>query len=405
VLEAIEPARLATSDGHDALREAWSVLGDWLSAQGDVRGELITIDETLAYVDGPGRARLLGRRDKLLAHWIPRWLGTYAKLDGQTRPIHLAWDHGFIAAARVGPGAGKYDLTRWRTGLRDLVPVLATLLSHPLTLLMQQLRVGELDPRSVRDIARALPLLRLARRPALIRLELGGVSGGSWARDETGQHRQRVELVKIGSLAPLALASEWAPRLAALRIVGAELRVFPPLPQLRVLELQVPALDEELRRWLVEGPWPQLERLWVRCTHTNDPWCRTGAPGLDVEGPGLDELLTAMTQAPLRELGLDGPAALDRILEHAIERPLELAELRLFSLTETDVDALLEAHDFFAGVDRIVLEHCTISRRWPELERRYGARLHRSDETFGIIGEPEGDELRESLFDAPAWKH
>lgn len=399
VLEALDPARQATPEGPDLLREAWSVLGDWLSARGDVRGELISIDETLAYVDGPGRARLLGRRDKLLAQWIPRWLGDYGKLDGPDRPISLAWDHGFIAAARVGTEPGGLDLSRWRLGLRDLVPVLDTMLSHPLSLPMQQLRIGELDPRSRRDLARALPLLQIGRRPALIRLELGGVSRGRWARDETGNLRQRVALARIGSLAPLALASDWAPRLAALRIVGTELRVFPPLPQLRVLELQVPTLDEELRRWLVEGPWPQLERMWVRCTHLNDPWY--GASG--AEGPGLEQLLAAMSQAPLRELGLQGASALDSLLEHAIGRPLVLAELRLFSLAENAVDALLEGHDFFGGVERIVLEDCEIVRRWPELERRYGPRLQRCDETFGVVGEREGNELRESLFDAPGW--
>jgi predicted DNA-binding WGR domain protein len=400
VLEALDPARLAAPEGFDALRGAWSVLGDWLSARGDVRGELIAIDETLAYVDGPGRMRLSGRRDKLLAEWIPRWLGEYGKLDGPDRPISLAWDHGFIAAARVGTAPGELDLSRWRLGLRDLVPVLDTLLSHPLSLPIQQLRIGELDPRSRRDLARALPLLQLELRPALIRLELGGVSRGRWARDETGNLRQRVALARIGSLAPLALASDWAPRLAALRIVGTELRVFPPLPQLRVLELHAPTLDEELRRWLVEGPWPQLERLWVRCTHLNDPWFNAG--GAD-DPPGLDELLTAIVRAPLRELGLQGPTALDRVLEHAIGRPLALAELRLFSLPENAVDALLEAHDFFEGVERIVLEDCQIVRRWAELEQRYGARLHRCDATFGVVGEREGSDLRESIFDAPGW--
>jgi hypothetical protein len=169
------------------------------------------------------------------------------------------------------------------------------------------------------------------------------------------------------------------------------------LPQLRVLELQAPTLDEELRRWLVEGPWPKLERLWIRCTQHKDPWSSG-------EGPELDELLVAMSQAPLRELGLQGPTALDRVLEYAIGYPLELAELRLFGLGEAAVDALLEAHDFFMGVDRIVLESCDIVRRLPELERRYGARLHRCSETFGVVGERDGSDLREALFDAPGWR-
>src|SRR5690606_31158928 len=97
VVDALAPERLTTPEGVAALQAAWSVLGDWLAARGDVRGELVTIDETLSYVDGRGREQLLARRDQLLAEWIPRWFGEYGKLDGPGYPIGLGWDHGFIA--------------------------------------------------------------------------------------------------------------------------------------------------------------------------------------------------------------------------------------------------------------------------------------------------------------------
>ncbi|PRP91539.1 hypothetical protein ENSA5_54150 [Enhygromyxa salina] len=398
VIDALDPLDLAQPGGPERLRTAWSVLGDWLSSRGDVRGELIVIDETLAYVDGPGRARLYDSRNRLLTRWIPRWFGEYGKLDGPDRPINFAWDHGFIAAARVGTEPNRLDLSRWRLGLRDLVPVLDTVLSHPLALPMQQLRIAELDPRSRRDLARALPLLQLSPRRALIRLELGGISRGRWVRDETGNLRQQVDLVKIGSLAPLALANMWAPRLAALRIVGSELRVFPPLPQLKVLELQVPLLDEELRRWIIEAPWPSLERLWIRCTNNQDPWASGDEPNLDA----ALEILTETTR--LRELGLQGRTALERVLEFARASPLVLAELRLFDLGDGAVDSLIEAHDHFDGVGRVVLEDTQIGGRWSELRRRYGARIQRCDETFGVVGQRDGNDLRESIFDAPGWK-
>ena len=56
-----------------------------------------------------------------------------------------------------------------------------------------------------RDLTRALPLLTRASLPALIRLELGGVSRGEWIRDEFGNPRQRIVLARIGSIAPLAI--------------------------------------------------------------------------------------------------------------------------------------------------------------------------------------------------------
>jgi hypothetical protein len=397
VIEALAPERTVTEEGVAALRAAWSVLGDWFSSRGDVRGELISLDEAIFDVDGPTVMRLIKRRDDLLQSWMPKWFGRLDKLDGPGLPINLAWDHGFVTAARVGTEPGELDLSRFRLAIRDLVPVLDQLLSHPLMMAVQHLRIAELDPHSRRDLSRALPLLPLTHRPALLRLELGGVSRGRWVRDETGNMTQREMLGRIGSLAPLALSNQWAPRLAALRVIGRELRVFPPLPQLRVLELMAPTFDEEMRGWLIGGPWPRLERLWLRATNLNDPWADGG-------GALLDELLAGLQSSPLRELGLQGPTALERLTWHAVSTPLRLSELRLFGMGEGSVDFLLDAQMYFEGIERIVLEDTQISRRWPELQRIYGGRLHRCNETFGVVGERTGSMLTESLFDAPGWK-
>jgi hypothetical protein len=401
ILAAMAPERLDGPGGAEALRAAWSVLGDWLSARGDVRGELISLDEAIMEVDGPVGDRLIQRRDQLLTSWMPRWFGLHHKLEGRPDlPMHFAWHHGFITAARVGTEPGRLDLSRWRLGLRDLVEVLANFLSHPLTVLIQQLRIAELDPPSSSEpskkLSKALPLLKLTKHPALLRLELGGVSRGDWVRDETGNMTQRPNLQLIDSLHPLMLAKDWAPRLAALRVIGRGLRYCPPMPQLRVLELYVAAFDEEVRGWLIGGPWPRLERLWLRSTTMNDPWANAGDQ--------LDELLASLHASPLRELGLHGPTALDRLIWMAVSAPLRLEELRLFGLGEASAGQLLDAHDYLEGVGRIVLEDTQIVHGWPELQRRYGSRLHRCNETFGVIGERTGNMLTESLFDAPGWR-
>jgi hypothetical protein len=397
VLEALAPERLTTPEGAAALQAAWTVLGDWLAARGDVRGELISIDETLGYVDGRGRDRLLARRDQLLGEWIPKWLGDFGKLDGPGYPIGLGWDHGFIAVARVGTEPHRLDLGRFRLGLRDLVPVLEQLLFNPLMLPVRQLRIAELDPHGRRDLTRALPLLPSATLPALLRLELGGISRGEWIRDEFGTPRQRIVLARIGSLALLARAREWAPRLAALRVIGRELRVFPLLPQLQVLELMVPMVSEELRVWLAESEWPRLERLWVRAVKFNDPW------GQAEDGPSLDDLLDRLCDSPLTELGLHGPTALATFLTHAGMARHKLVELRLFCLGDSAVDLLLSRHERLAEVERIVIEDGEIGRRFDELKLRFGDRLRRCQGTFASIEDSDGSYLRESVFDAPGW--
>lgn len=397
VIEALAPERLDSEAGLEALRQAWAVLGDWLSARGDVRGELISIDENLGYVDGRGAQRLYARRDMLLRQWIPRWFGDYAKLDAPDKPIYLAWDHGFIAAARIGTQPGALDLSRWRLGLRDLVPVLATVLAHPLVFALQQLRIAELDPHGKRDLTKALPLLRDRSLRALIRLELGGIARGRWVRDEYGNMRQREALARIGWLHHLANPELWAPRLAALRIIGRELRMFPQLPQLRVVELIVPSVDEELCAWLIGGPWPNLERLWLRCTNVEDPWAGSGAEL-------FDELIDVLRRSPLRELGVQGNTALEHLAWAALNGPLPIEELRVFGLTEAQVPALMTAADYLDHVPRIVLEDCQVVKTWHILERRFGVRLFRLEDTFGVADERGGSHLYESLFDAPGWK-
>jgi predicted DNA-binding WGR domain protein len=397
VLEALAPEHAATPEGAAALQVAWTVLGDWLTARGDVRGELIAIDQTLSYVDGRGRDRLLARRNDLLGEWIPQWFGEYGRLDGVDRPICLAWDHGFIAAARIGTTPDPPDLYRYRLGLRDLVPVLEQVLAHPLIWTLRQLRIAELDPHGRRDLARALTLLASAQRPALIRLELGALMHDDWRRDGSGALRKHVVLTRIGSLALLARAREWAPRLAALRIVGRELRVFPALPQLRVLELDVATLSEELRTWLQTSSWPQLERMWLRTLDLDDPWAHVR------EGASLVDVLEHLASSPIVELGLQGPTALAIFLEFAQTQPTRLTELRLFRLGDAAVDLLIAGYDLLADVERIVLEDARIERRWDELRARYGTRVRR---VAGVFEAVDGDhsDLRGSLFDAAAWR-
>jgi predicted DNA-binding WGR domain protein len=397
VIEALDPERIVSPEGAAALQAAWAVLGDWLAARGDVRGELITIDETLGYVDGRGRDRLLARRDQLLDEWTKRWFGEFHKLDGPGHPIRLGWDHGFLAIAKIGTEPHRLDLGRFRLGLRDLVPVLEQLLGNPLMRPVRQLRIAELDPRARRDLARALPLLTTAALPALIRLELGGVSRGEWIRDEYGTPRQRIVLARIGSLAQLARAREWAPRLAALRVIGSDLRVFPPLPQLRVLELMVPNIAEELRAWLATSEWPRLERLWVRAIKLNDAW------GEAQIGPSLDDIFDHLARSPLAELGLQGATALATFLTHDGISKRPLAELRLFCFGDSAVDMLLTHHERLAQVDRIVLEDGEIGRRYAELTKCFGSRLHRCQGTFAALDGSESSDVRMSIFDHPNW--
>src|SRR5690606_27974248 len=178
-------------------------------------------------------------------------------------------------------------------------------------------------------------------------------------------------------------------------IVGNEVRVLPKLPQLRVLEIEVPFLFDELRAWLAAGPWPHLERLWLRTAHLHDPWSRPS------DGPQLDDILDTLTHSPITELGLQGPTALATLLRRP---PIALTELRLFNLGDSAVDLLLEAHDRLIEVEKIVIEDSQIGRRWADLHPRLRCRLRRRKGTYTAAKDSDGSDFRNSIFDACEWR-
>ncbi|MCA9699838.1 MAG: WGR domain-containing protein, partial [Myxococcales bacterium] len=343
VVEELDP----DSDG-SAASIAWVVLGDWLSARGDVRGELIAIDEMLARRDDMSssyeHAQLERRRRALLEAWVPRWLGDLASLCGPGRPLELQWDHGWIAGVRMGTAPGRLDLSDWRLGLRDLVPVLEYLLEHPLVWMCRKITLAELDPRGRRDYSIPLGVLAVAPRRTLVRLELGDFTEGEWARDQSGNYRPKIRLSNLGPLEPLAGIDQWAPRLRALRLVGRQLGALPPMPQLRALEMLVPTLTLGVRGSLIRNPWPRLERLWIRCVEVYDPWSREQLG----DGTELRGLLASLSSASLRELGVQGPTAVLAVLELADR--LRLRELRLHRISESTARLILDHAERLRGV-------------------------------------------------------
>lgn len=364
-------------DETDRAAITWTVLGDWLSARGDLRGELIQLDEALARAGEElgehERERLLRRRAAILREWVPSWLGSLAGVCSQRGPVALAWDHGWLAGVTVGGTPGKLDLSPWMIG--DLVPVLEELLDHPLTRLLRLLTLEELDPRGRRDFTRALAVVASAERPALCRLELGAMSEDVWVRHVDGSVRRRTVMTPLGELAALARVSSWAPRLRALRLIGRELERLPAMPQLRALEIYTPTLGQGLRESLVAGHWPRLERLWIRCDAVYDPWSRE-----QVGAFGLAQLLDNLPVGVLRELGVQGPSGLLALLDR--REGLTLDELRLPRLGDPTAEMLLDAADRFDGVRRIVVEDGNLRRTWPLLRGRFGDRIEQRSGGF-----------------------
>jgi uncharacterized protein (TIGR02996 family) len=109
---------------------AWMVLGDLLSEQGDVRGELIRLEHLHAEATPDARGDLNRQLVALVKANEAAWRGPAPSGDGVT----LDWRHGFIVGLELP----------WVEGSRD---ALAAFLAHPASRLLTTLavtRVGEL---------------------------------------------------------------------------------------------------------------------------------------------------------------------------------------------------------------------------------------------------------------------
>jgi uncharacterized protein (TIGR02996 family) len=228
------------------------VAADWLQAQGDPHGELISLMFDLEHEQNPVRfLALKARREALLALHGERWLGG-AHLEVVT------WRWGFVVHARLQ--------------MEHLEPLLASRAGQ----LVRELEVhGPLEeleaafsrhhPALLRGLAlvgsRRAPPFRLAsvvaQLPALSRLGLFAADVDLTGLDPTGLSDLRLRDVNHPSVAPL-LARLMAPGLTHL-----ELSLDAPLelktetadrqPALRVLRLE-DDLTDDLACWAAAAP-------------------------------------------------------------------------------------------------------------------------------------------------------
>jgi uncharacterized protein (TIGR02996 family) len=126
VEQGLAAAVRADLDGWDA----WLVYGDWLTEQGDVRGELIALEHRLAVEAlSDKELRAVRRRGGVSARSCrptAAWLAGWAPPPG----ARLKWRHGFVVGVR----------TKWRDGT---LAVLERLAAHPVGRLFIKLDLRE----------------------------------------------------------------------------------------------------------------------------------------------------------------------------------------------------------------------------------------------------------------------
>ncbi|MFV8756415.1 leucine-rich repeat domain-containing protein [Nannocystaceae bacterium ST9] len=248
----------------------WSVLGDLLAAQGDVRGELIALDQRRT--SRPGERSLEQqvvehRVAELFDRHVAGWMGPLSRASN----LELTWRRGFVLAATIhGRSAGAVKLPGSPTNL-GIVATLARLLELPAAALLRELTLPRLaacgkPARLLADAAArnltidtlALPQARcdrfapLAELDALRRLTLSSTTTRDLAELAGLPRLERLDLARSDSD-----LRAFERGFAALR--SLDLRAHPNVASARLDSLA--ALHELRELDLGEGGWETIDAL------------------------------------------------------------------------------------------------------------------------------------------------
>ncbi|HVH99417.1 MAG TPA: hypothetical protein VM869_11915 [Enhygromyxa sp.] len=237
---------------------SWTIYADWLSSQGDSRGELIGYEQRAEREPNPERARQWRQQAKLLFERDhPRWLGSLRKANMQP-----TWTRGFVSEAVVHdrPGWTASTLLSMRTGallyrlgftrMPDCRPVAEALTGSWIEVLeLRSLDTATIEPLANVESLRELFLDRctiddlaaLAELPELERLIIQNSELDLRAFERGFAKLRHLALVRHG----------WRPRPATGFV---DLAGLAHLPALEILDLRDSRVDEL-------GPLARLRKL------------------------------------------------------------------------------------------------------------------------------------------------
>jgi uncharacterized protein (TIGR02996 family) len=351
--------------------DIWSVYGDWLQEQGDVRGEILAIEAEIRQ-HGATSARK-GRIEALVDQHYEAWVGPLllgamrAERGGEL--VNIEIEHGFLTGARIaldpdedGPPAPA---------------LLEELLGLSAARFLRRLRLGLFGRPGSNQYGPALELLARSPRHALRELHIGDFSRGDC----------EISWTEVGELSVLW---EALPQLRSLRVHGGGIGMKRLAHErLERLTLETGGLPAEAAQAVATGHTPALTHLEV--------WFGSPSYGATAQAEDLGALWEGEGYPSLVHLGLRNAAFADELPLLLSEAPL-LARLRsldlsLGTLTRTGAQTLLSRpgpfeHLHFIRLDGNYLDSDTVAA----LRTAYGRRAE-----MGWQRTPDGDQLYVSV--------
>lgn len=357
----------------DPTDEDWEVYGDLLQERGDPRGELVALSLASDRTADDVEHAKLERRLATLSRRIDPDLHERARRAPSF--FDLAWDHGFVARARV--------VEPWNRSDAPVASWLSELLASPAGRFVRELSIdrearedvtlGNLGQRGIYEWA--APLFEGLALPQLRTLRIGGgaeiehlseTSSAMMTTRAPGTPGARI-FRPDRYVGDVSAALRAAPRLTRLAIEGEGTRVAELPSSLTSLTIRTRFLRKSTLRAIAAAPLPSLRSLELWLGHWPDSV--TGFRGPETEeyyGPstGADDLapLLAGDAVPaLRSLALSNcawmPALVFAIAESAIlERLVEL-DLSYGFMDGSGVRPILDRAERFRRLRRLDLSH------------------------------------------------
>jgi uncharacterized protein (TIGR02996 family) len=334
--------------------EGYMVYADWLQAQGDPRGELISVEHAL--LSSPQGRKLAGRhgggssRTKKLLEERARLRAPYDRqLQGLVEPFgwqppldetraKLTWGLGFVKSAWLGHDwFADMDLPADLMNTREFFN---TLLSLPSMRLLQELAVGLWRDHDGRcDYGDVFAALAAADLPALGRLFVGDF-----------RYPEEIEIswTELGDVTPIYGGA--LPRLRELVLQGGKMALGTiDHPELRAFEVRTGGFSKQNVESIAGARWPRLERLELWFGHH---WY-----GCDVQVEDIEPILAGEGIPGVRHLGLRNAEFTDalcgRLGGAKVLDQLESLDLSMGIMTDEGAAALAGARDRLRHLRRL----------------------------------------------------
>lgn len=322
---------------------AYSVLADWLQANGDPRGELIALQ--------------LGGKKKqaeaLLASHEAYFYGPLAEhkhtYDGDETEA-LTWKYGFIHAARLSHD--YYGDEEWKGTLGE---VLELLLAHPSGRFLAELTfVFNRDPNE--DDLQDLIDILVERSPRSLRKLHFGDYEFAGPSSDTATGNTEISWYSIGDLSKLwravpklrTLITQCGSSQSTISNVGLKLGKL-DLPELVHAEFRTGGLERANARAIAAGRFPAIEHLEI--------WYGQEEYGGDATVADVTPLLARTDLPKLRRLGLRNAKFADELISELAHSPLlpklRVLDLSLGCLTDAGAQQIANHRDAFAHLDEL----------------------------------------------------